>query len=89
MLSSYYALFGAALGTLAFAVFVILGKKKDPSRRRSLSFNSIAMIQGAFPPEANVAPPIINVLVLFEKAPSVEKLKEAALQVRVEVLSQK
>ena len=50
----------------------------SPKRKRTMSFNSEVMVRGAFPDKANVAQPIINIFFLFDKAPSIEKLKEAS-----------
>lgn len=44
-------------------------------RKRKLSFSSEAMLTGAFPHNAKVWEPIINVLFYFKTVPSVEKMK--------------
>lgn len=49
-----------------------------PKKKRTMSFNSEVMVRGAFPDKANVAPPIINIFFLFDKAPSIDRLKDAA-----------
>ena len=49
-----------------------------PPRKRAMSFNSVSMIQGAFPSECNVTPPIINALLLFKSCPSIEGVKDVA-----------
>ena len=39
-------------------------------RKRSMSFSSSVMVSSAFPPEAMVAPPVINILILLDHCPS-------------------
>lgn len=70
-----YLLYGAAITGLLLAAR-LFPRKKQP-RGRSMSFNSQAMVHNAFPPEAGVAPPIINILFFFENCPSTDKLKGA------------
>lgn len=73
-----------AIGTIVAAVAIAaysFFKRNARGRRRSLSFNSIAMIQNSFPPEANVAEPIINALVLFEAIPTLEEIMQCSHKV--------
>ena len=72
-INSSTAFFAAAVLTTAF--FLLRKKKGNKTgRKRSLSFSSEALLQGAFPPKVNVAQPIINCLFYLEKCPSVDEL---------------
>lgn len=66
-----YAAISAVIATLAIRVFLSSEAKRRP---RSMSFATQAMIHGAFPDEAKVSQPIINILLLFNKCPSVDKV---------------
>lgn len=68
---------GAAGCMLVLATYYAKRLLTPSSRKRTMSFNSEVMVRGAFPDSANVAAPIINIFFLFDKAPSIEKLKEA------------
>jgi hypothetical protein len=65
------ALFTAAA---VCTVVYLMKKKSTKGRKRSLSFSSETLLQGAFPQQANVAQPIINCLFSFAECPSMEKL---------------
>lgn len=65
----------AVLTGLALGVYSLMGKKKKRNIRR-MSFNSQVMVHGAFPPDAGVATPIINVVMMFQKCPNLEGIKK-------------
>ena len=65
------------LATAASYYYLSSQAKKD-RRPRSMSFSSQAMIFNAFPESSAVAPPIVNILFLYKKCPTKEKLVEAA-----------
>lgn len=46
--------------------------------QRTMSFTSSSLLVGSFPPEANVAKPIINAAVFFRKCPPLSFIKDAA-----------
>ena len=46
-------------------------------RKRSMSFSSSVMVSSAFPPEASVAPPVINILFLLGQCPSPTDVSKA------------
>ena len=76
-----------ALATLAFLIvniiFFLLGKKKnDPSKphRRRLSFTSVGLGRGSFPPKANVKEPIINTAIYFDDCPSSDDVAEMIIR---------
>jgi hypothetical protein len=48
---------------------------KDP-KKRAMSFSSMTMIRGSFPPVCNVSDPIINILTIFRKLPSEKDTKQ-------------
>ena len=62
-------LYGAGVAVATWLCIKVIGKKKA-GRSRSMSFNSQAMMAGAFPAECKQAPPIINSLLLFNECPS-------------------
>lgn len=64
----------AAFAGVVFAAFAMLRKRKIKNGRR-MSFNSQIMVHGSFPPEANVATPVINIVMMFKKCPDLEKVK--------------
>ncbi|CAM9094138.1 unnamed protein product, partial [Ectocarpus fasciculatus] len=64
----------AAFAGVVLAVYAVLRKKRIKGGRR-MSFNSQVMVHGAFPPEAEVAKPIINIVMMFKKCPDLERLK--------------
>jgi hypothetical protein len=66
----------AVITGVSVAAISFLRKKKVNKGDRRMSFNSQAMIHGAFPPEAKVATPIINVAMMFVKCPSFESVKK-------------
>ena len=70
-----------ALTILYFGYQSCLNKiRKDKmGRSRSMSFNSSVMVNGAFPPTANVRSPIINCVFLFKNCPSREALNQSCL----------
>jgi NRPS condensation-like uncharacterized protein len=78
---------GAAAAVLLTAVYYIIRSKSSSSdrggRKRSLSFSSEVLLQGAFPEPINVCQPIINCLFTFNECPSlaelIPKVKELAL----------
>jgi hypothetical protein len=78
---------GAAAAVLFSAVCYLIRSKSSSSqgggRKRSLSFSSEVLLQGAFPEPVNVCQPIINGLFTFRECPSlaelVPKVKELAL----------
>jgi hypothetical protein len=50
------------------------------SKKRSMSFSSMTMIRGSFPPSCQVAEPIMNILTIFRKLPKEKETKEAFQQ---------
>lgn len=74
------SLYAAAGCIFVLGSYTIIKKllTSSTTRKRTMSFNSEVMVRGAFPDSANVAAPIINIFFLFDKAPSIEKLKEAS-----------
>jgi hypothetical protein len=70
--------YGAAGAIFVIATYYAKKLLTTPTRKRTMSFNSEVMVRGAFPDSAKVAAPIINIFFLFDKAPSIEKLKEAS-----------
>jgi diacylglycerol O-acyltransferase len=55
-------------------LFAIRRMTSNHRIKRSMSFSSSVMVSGGFPVEAQVAPPIINILFLLGKCPTVESL---------------
>jgi diacylglycerol O-acyltransferase len=64
----------AIFAGVLLGVYAVLRKKKVKNGRR-MSFNSQVMVHGAFPPEAGVATPIINIAMMFRKCPDLEMVK--------------
>lgn len=65
-------LVGSALAFLAIPVayyYLSRSKRSRPPRQRRLSFTSVGLGIGSFPPESNVKEPIINVAVYFDDGP--------------------
>lgn len=71
-INSSTILFTAAVVSAAY--FLLRKRKEKGGRKRSLSFSSEALLQGAFPPKAKVAQPIINSIFHVAKCPSVDAL---------------
>ena len=63
-----------------FVIYRVFFASSRSTRRRAVSFNSISMAQGAFPPDKNVSPPIINAVLLFKTIPSLEAVKEVSIR---------
>lgn len=61
----------AAVAGLSFAIYRMMASKK---RKRAMSFNSSALVEGPFPVEAKVAPPVINISTYYAQCPSEEKM---------------
>ena len=70
-------LYGIA-AVVALASFRSIRRYLYRSRGRSMSFNSLCLMQGSFPPECEVPSPIINAALLFKKCPSLPAIKLAA-----------
>ncbi len=69
--------YGMGIAISAGAAYIYRSWKGKDTRRRSLSFNSKVMLTGAFPDDAAVAAPIINILMFFEVLPTIEELEKS------------
>ena len=74
-------------GTLAFiaipAVYLLISRSRGRARskpERRLSFTSVGLGIGTFPPAANVKEPIINAAVYFDDCPSAEDVAEMVIK---------
>lgn len=67
---AFYSAGAALVGAVWLCVKYL--SPRGPKRGRSMSFSSKAMVDGAFPPTCEVPPPIINVVLMFEKCPDEE-----------------
>jgi diacylglycerol O-acyltransferase len=74
----------AVLVVSALVIAVVLPlafqKKKRPSLTRSFSFTSEGIRHGAFPPSMQAPDVIINVVLYFDKPPSVENIAKLVIQ---------
>lgn len=65
----------AIVGTLALLaissifLFAARQRKKNPKKKRNLSFTSAGLGLGTFPPQTNVKEPIINAAIYFDDCP--------------------
>lgn len=59
----------------------IAGRNKEPKKKeRRLSFTSVGLGLGSFPPAANVKEPIINASIYFDDCPSSEDVAESIVR---------
>jgi hypothetical protein len=81
--SSSNAATAAAVTFISFIGLYFYFTKKPASRdpkKRAMSFSSMTMIRGSFPPASNVSEPIINILTIFRKLPAEKDTKQIFLQ---------
>lgn len=59
----------------------IAGRKKEPKKKeRRLSFTSVGLGLGSFPPKSNVKEPIINASIYFDTCPSSQDVAEVIVR---------